>query len=235
MAELDYDEVRGVATNKGLINENEGWRIGNLERLGLTLKKLEGKKILDVAIGGGNSIKEGVQLGLDIYGVDIIPALSLENKNEDEKLMIERRQRQLRSLASTTENRILAVDAGEALPFPDDYFDVSMSGHGLPGYARNPTEAVTSILEMIRVTKEEVVFNANWDEKGLAELGSGKFEFSFPMLRFVEELMEYGITSFTTRPEENGLKGPQAVHLDLANKDGQALKRSVATINTMFR
>ncbi|MDP2632201.1 MAG: methyltransferase domain-containing protein [Candidatus Curtissbacteria bacterium] len=61
-------------------------------------------------------------------------------------------------------DRFKIADATEHMPFPDSSFDVVLACLSLPNYARNPQEVINSILEMIRVAKEKVVFTTSFPD-----------------------------------------------------------------------
>ncbi|OGG16857.1 hypothetical protein A3D77_00275 [Candidatus Gottesmanbacteria bacterium RIFCSPHIGHO2_02_FULL_39_11] len=175
------DQVRGIMTNRGIQREVKSDRriIGGVfDYLGLSINELQGKKLLDVGTGGGKTVEESRELGLDITGVDIAPVISLKGEDEFSKQMVTDVQKELREVTRKYPNSVVGADATVALPFMDSSFDIVISHCALPGYARNPKELAVSILEMIRVAKERVVITgknfSGRDMEGLDEFGTGR-------------------------------------------------------------
>lgn len=127
------------------------------------------------------------------------------------------------------------MDAVDALPFRDDYFDVVISFAGLPGYARNPKEAVTSMLEMLRVAKERVVVQGSGfkedDPEGAVSFGVKPYTFIFAFRTFLEFLKKFGISyEIKTQKVKTSFKEYStevevtSIHIDASGKDAHAFQ-----------
>lgn len=210
---LDPYEFRGGSTNRAL---TEGYAPGEgsiLKILNLSLADLAGNKTLDVAVGRGNALKEALERGYDYYAVDIVPVIPQVNA------ITQRAYSYLQEINKQYPGRIIGADAAAALPFADSTFDLVMSCIGLPEYARNTEEAVNSILEMIRVSKGKVAFDAGL--KG-DEIVRTK-HLRFPLNKFLLFLKPYGIGYEIKECTHPQLIRTQSVHLDVSQKDAQKL------------
>ena len=110
--------------------------------------------------------------------------------------------------------------------------DMVIAAISLPNYSRNPREAINSILEMIRVARNRVVFARGWDEssnsEGVVELGIGGLggkKFSFRLRDLLTKLESFGI-SWKLHKGKNSLGVIEIVNVDLdvSGKDSRALR-----------
>jgi hypothetical protein len=155
--------LRGWITENGLADSH-----GTLASLGLTIEDIRDKKTLEVGTGGGKSFEEAItHFGLDYYGVDVLPGVSLYDPE-----WVEMQNRLMRRIAQYTE-RFQTADACVRIPHVDSSMDVVLSAKALPGYARSSKEYVTSVLEMIRVSKGLVAFNESMSDEGWVTFGKG--------------------------------------------------------------
>ncbi|GEM_PF-6925510 len=196
------EQIRGFSSNRGIKREIDvDGRItgGVFDKLGLSINELQGKKLLDVGTGGGRTIKEARDLGLDITGIDIVPAISLESEDKyGDRERVETTQAKLKSVAKEYPGSIIGADAAVVLPFRDNAFDIAFSHQGIPYYARNPKELAISLLEMVRVSKERVVITGEEfeddDPEGITQFGTRETEFEMAYKRFLSFLVNnYGI------------------------------------------
>ncbi len=154
------------------------------------MNDLKGKKLLDVGTGGGRVIEESRQVGLDIIGVDIIPAIS------DQRA--EKARTDLEAVAKKYPGSIIGADATESLPFRDNSVDIVFSHLALPEYARSPKELAVSLLEMFRVARERVIITGDdFQDKyyeGFTPFGTGTTQFEIAYESFLDFLVKnYGI------------------------------------------
>lgn len=216
---------RGVSSNRPLIGESEkdSWILGELDMWEMKIDHFVNKRVLSVGVGGGRDVEQGLEMGLDIYGVDVLPIFNKKTSIDPfiQEGMNEYRARRLKAVGAKYPGRILASDAGQALPFADDSFDIVYSYCGMPGYSRTNKEAVVSILEMLRVAKTEVIFSGNISDK--ADMGIQRWNHFFPMKSFLVELnISTGITY-----EGKRNKIIDFIRIDLSRADKSRL--SIAT------
>lgn len=225
------DDYRGIMTNRGVLKEvgAVGNTIGGVfDKLGLTIKELRGKKILDVGTGGGRTVDEARRFGLNVVGVDIAPIINTTGPGSDfDKSNVNSITDSLKEVAKTHKDSIVGSDATVALPFRDMSFDIVFSHLGLPGYARNPREFAISILEMIRVAKQRVVISGREfhesDAEGVHQVGPEKNDFRIAYKKFLDLLEnDYGLR-VNIIPASNLMSIP-AFHIDVTRKRGEKLK-----------
>lgn len=205
-----------------------------LEVLCLELDDIRSKQVLDVGIGGGRAFEQAQKNkdkhGWEYYGVEIAhvvrgPKFRPAAAAFRESIAI----RNLERLIQAYPEYFRTADAAKQLPFPDNSMDIVLSAISLPNYARNSQEAITSILEMIRVSRNKVVFTTNIkdinDPGQLVELGVGKHRLKFAMKRLFDELVKVGV-SYELRkmePQELMPEGVVSAHLDVSNKNNPEL------------
>lgn len=173
---------------------------GELEYLGMDISEL-GSQVLDIGIGGGRSLEQGVELGLDMYGIELGLQAREGGLHPGAASMAREREarRYLERVKRKYPNRVWEVDATQRIPQRDNSFDSVIACLSLPNYARNERELVTSILEMIRLSRERVAFTAGYKDEipeveDLGRYGIGRAQFEFPMARFLEDLrVNFGI------------------------------------------
>lgn len=198
---------------------------GELEYLGLKLEDLPEGRILDVGIGGGRSFLQALQLGIDIYAVDL--ALKARVGAMHPGALAQAREHivltSLRAIKEKYPQRFVEADAAQRIPFADDYFSMVIACVSLPHYARNPHEAVNSIMEMIRVGRDSVVFTCNYasipEGDQPLSIGIGDSKFRFRLAGFLNTLESYGIKLSWTRLKAFIV----AAHLDISQKDKKRL------------
>lgn len=199
-----HEEYRGLSTDRGLtllLNREDGYPgLGSLDMLGLAFRDLQGK-VLDVGVGGGRSLRQAVERGIDYYGVDILPLLDAASIPSIRQVNILEMQRRFLKTASMYPNRMSAADfCLPSIPFAENSFDVVLSAGGLPGYARNAQEAIISVTNMLNLSRQKVAIHGGWDASnnasGTIRLGTAALggQFSFNMKGFVERLRAYGIS-----------------------------------------
>lgn len=117
------------------------WRRGQDRRLDLMRKyvKLEGRRILDVGCGLGTYVEQFHRFSSDVYGVDI----------DQEKVEV----------ASRTLPNIHCAPA-EALPFPDDMFDVILLNEVIE-HVQSDTATIREAFRCLRPNGEMVIFAPN--------------------------------------------------------------------------
>lgn len=239
-------EYRGVMTNtRGIrttISKDGQINPGVYDSLVLPINELIGKKILDVGVGGGKSLEESRRSGLDVIGVEIAPTISVENDEDvdpihkvDIKNVVLNTQNDLANIAEKYPGSIIGADATVALPFSDDSFDIVLSNLALPGYARNPKEVATSLLEMIRIAKERVVITGTdfkeEDKEGIASFGS-RPSFQMAYKEFLNYLTEkLGITYKVIPPTPD--RANPAFHFDLTSKKSDIILKERSNIIEM--
>lgn len=209
---LSYDEAVG----------------GELEYLGMKVEELSPGRVLDVGIGGGWSLLQSLQLGIDMYAVDLALAARVggihpgARTQAREQIALE----SLRAIKDEYPQRFIEADAAQRIPFADDYFKTVIACMSLPNYARNPREAVASILEMIRVAQGRVIFTSPYhviperDVSGVVGIADHKF--NFRLAAFLHTLEGYGIDhSWRVVPNRSAYSDGDIVsaHLDVSKKD----------------
>lgn len=241
-APVSADYHRGMVTDRGLtwgLNMRDGHpAIGSLDMLGLTPKDLVGLRVLDVGPGGGRSLRQARELEIDYYGADVLPVIdpSLIEKPA-QRANVLKMQPRFKAEAAEHPGRLIAADfAKNPAPYPDDFFDLVISAGALPGYARDATEAVRSLVNMIRVSRKRVVCGDGWLEqsnpKGIVKLGAGPHAFGFAMKAFLDSLKEYGIT-YRLLPDIDTQRGKRRnpafmnLDLDVSQKDSAKLAKSL--------
>jgi ubiquinone/menaquinone biosynthesis C-methylase UbiE len=105
-------------------------------------------RVLDVACGNGNAAVAAARRFCRVTGVDYVPAL-LERGRE-------------RARAERLEIDFVQGDA-EALPFPDESFDVALSTYGVM-FAANQERAASELLRVVR--RGGNIGLANWTPEG---------------------------------------------------------------------
>lgn len=194
---------------------------GTLDLLSLSREEIEGKKVLDIGIGGGVAVGEALLAGMDVIGFDILPAYSIEDirkiaqyDERDAKIVIERTE-MLKDLAKTNPSKIVAGDGTVSLPFTDDSFDIVTSTMALPGYAQTEAEAKRAINEMLRVARERVVFS-QWssDKDGLFTYGIQGHEFKFDLFGYLDGLKDKGVFYKV----KTAITGDKSIHIDCSRK-----------------
>jgi len=158
---------------------------GELEYLGMKVEELLPGRVLDVGIGGGRSLQQALQLCIDMYAVDL--ALRARGGGTHPGVQTQAREQialeNLQAIRDEYPQRFMEADAAQRIPFADDYFETVIACMSLPNYARNPKEAVTSILEMIRVAQGRVIFTFPYhviperDLLGVVGIADHKFNF----------------------------------------------------------
>jgi len=118
----------------------QAWATGDFSRVGASLvmageflceavRLHAGERVLDVATGAGNTALSAARRACDVVGVDFVPAL-LERARE-------------RALAERFKHVTFEEGDAQALPFPDDSFDVVLSTFGhmfAPDHAKAASE-----------------------------------------------------------------------------------------------
>lgn len=213
---LSYDEAVG----------------GELEYLDMKVEELSPGRVLDVGIGGGRSLLQALQLGIDIYAIDLALRARVGGTHPGATTQA-REQIALENLQAVKDEypqRFVEADATQRIPFADDYFKTVIACMSLPHYARNSREAVTSILEMIRVARGRVVFTSPYpaipEHDLLAEIGIGRNRFNFRLAGFLHALEAYGINfSWKQVPNKSAYNNGNIVsaHLDVSKKDQERL------------
>jgi ubiquinone/menaquinone biosynthesis C-methylase UbiE len=139
--------------------QQAAWSSGDYAVIGTTLQIVgeqlcelldvrAGQRVLDVAAGNGNASLAAARRWCDVVATDYVPAL-LERARE-------------RAAAERLSIEFQEADA-EALPFPDESFDVVVSTFGVM-FTANPERAAA---EMIRVCKQGGKIGlANWTPDG---------------------------------------------------------------------
>lgn len=123
---------------------------GTLSYLDLIFDDLIDKRILEVAGGQGKTFEQAMQYGLDWWMID--PLLNLETEDDFKTNLL--------YLQSQSEYAArMKTGVASQLPYPDKSFDITLSSWGIPLVCADGLDAQRSLLEMIRVTREKVVFN----------------------------------------------------------------------------
>jgi SAM-dependent methyltransferase len=235
------DNYRGLITDRGLtrdLNRKDGvLAIGSLDMLGLTLADVEGHKVLDVGIGGGRSLRQAMELGLDYSGIDILPLIDADQlASRIQQANVKTRQAELAAVVAKYPDRFRAADfANDEPPWPPNSFDMVISAGALPGYSRDAREVVHSLLNMITLARERVVCGNGWFEEtnpdGIINLGRAELAFRFRMKDFLESLAEYGI-NYSLRPgmvpaKAGGGNRVMCLDLDVSSKDSAKLAETM--------
>lgn len=133
--------------NIDLVNRDFDDYILNLYCAGVDGEKFKefiGKgKILEVACGEGKLIQDCIELGYDIYGLDI----ALSKKDFRKRLL------KNNALPEDMKGRIYAADA-EHIPFKDSSFKAIINRAGAFSYASSPEQMEDSLLEQLRVLEK---------------------------------------------------------------------------------
>jgi SAM-dependent methyltransferase len=126
---LAHDEAHS-ATSIERGRPSYSWRYGQDRRLEMVRQfvPLDGARILDIGCGIGTYVRRFRQYSDDVYGVDVEPE---------------------RVAQAAAELPNIQLASGEALPFPDDYFDVVFSNEVI----EHVDDDVKTISEAVRVTK----------------------------------------------------------------------------------
>lgn len=127
----------------------------------------------------------------------------------------------LDNIAKNFPGRVFAADAASALPFRNNSFDLVVSCMALPGYAASIYEAKRSIMEMVRVARERVVFSGGWqdDQQGTIRVGTGE-GVVFPLKQFLDSLHNLGIAyaqKYSIIGDEGGHR--RSIHLNVSSKN----------------
>jgi hypothetical protein len=196
---MQTEQYRGPITNRGLtstLNQRDGYpTLGNIDLLGLTLLELKGKKILDVGMGGGRTLKHALELGLDCHGLDILPLIDTESLDSPKRNTVLEQQFAYEETRSLYPSRVKAVNfCTTTIPYNYDEFDIVFSAVALPDYSRTTQEAELAILNMICLAKEKVAFHCGWNPGinylGNVVLGTTPGLFQFEMKKFLDHLIK---------------------------------------------
>lgn len=210
-------------------------QLGELDYLGIMPSELTGR-VLDVGIGGGRSLQQGVQNNIDIYGLDIALIANIGTLTPGARTQLRQRlaRENLTRIKSDYPERFIEADATQHIPFPDNDFDTVIACLSLPIYARNLSEAKRSILEMIRVSKSKVVFASGYSQipkaSEMARYGVGVRDniFEFCLVDFLKSLEPLGVShSWTSVNNQSTIERRDIVsaHLDVSKKDQQQLNK----------
>ena len=122
------EQTSGTAIERG--RPSYSWRYGQDRRLAMVRRfvDLEGVRILDVGCGVGTYVRRFRAFSDDVHGIEVEPDRVTEASAE-------------------LPNIVLAV--GEALPYPDDHFDLVFSNEVIEHVDDDRATAA----EMVRVTK----------------------------------------------------------------------------------
>jgi len=129
--------------------EGSVW-FGTLTYLDLIFDDLIDKRILEVAGGQGKTFEEALKYGLDWWMVD--PLLGLDVEDDFKHNLFH-----LQSQPQYAER--METGLASQLPYSDKAFDITLSSWGIPLVCANDSDVQRSLSEMIRVTREKVVFN----------------------------------------------------------------------------
>lgn len=232
---MQLEKYRGPITNRGLttsFNRRDGIdSMGNLELLRLTLPELVGKKILNVGIGGGKALEHALELGLDCYGLDILPSIDVTGLDLMKRAVVEEQLHEFERVRALYPERVKAVDfCASEIPYTANEFDVVFSAVALPDYARSEREAALSILNMMKLAQEKVIFHCGWNpivsQSGLVTLGTVPGLFMFRMKDFLDGVASKTGISYDLIPSPdsrtNSLTSILTIHT--TDKDNQALQ-----------
>jgi len=231
---MQFEKYRGPITNRGLttlFNRRDGIdSIGNLEFLHLTLPELYGKKLLNVGIGGGKALEHALELGLDCCGLDIVPLIDTSDLPLDRKSTVEEQVGEFERVRSLYPERVKAVDfCTSHIPYGPNEFDVVFSAVALPDYARTEREASISLLNMMNLAGEQVVFHCGWNpsisENGLVALGNVPGLFIYRMKDFLDGVgAQTGITYKLISPPNSQTSLTTILSINTHDKDNQAFQ-----------
>lgn len=242
----ESQEYRGLVTNRGLTRElnirDRKPAVGSLDMLGLSIDEIVGKKVLDVGVGGGQSLIHAMELGIDYHAVDILP--EIDTSSTDSllgRINVQSMQKKLASVMEKYPDRVKVADfCKENPPYDESSFDVVMSAGSLPGYARSGQEVIRSILNMVKVAKEKAIFSYGWNKiknpQGIVTFDKGKSGFKFRMKEFLDILGECGV-SYNLRSEASSSSESDrsmiSIHLDVKNKNTNLLLAEENKISTL--
>lgn len=231
---MQIEKYRGPITNRGfttLYNKRDGIDSeGNLEFLKLTLPELDGKRLLNVGIGGGKALEHALELGLDCHGLDIVPLIDTSHLTPERKSVVDVQAKEFERVRSLYPERVKAVDfCTPIIPYSTNEFDIVFSAVALPDYARTEKEASISLLNMIRLAAEKVVFHCGWNpsisENGLVALGSVPSLFTYRMKDFIDRVVaQAGITYKIDPPVNPQTSLTTIISICTNDKDSQALQ-----------
>ncbi len=207
-----------------------------LEILGISLDDLRDKKILEVGIGGGMAFEQAQvhakEFGWQYFGVDLAHLRGAVGFG----IAAQRRQLiaigDLQSVIDIYPDHFRAADATKEIPLPDDAVDICFSCLALPAYARHQAEAINSILEMIRVAREKVVFTIGTHsvdrehrivEFGITDERNELRKFEMDLQSLFEELELARIEISFTETDFGNASHVVSAHLDVSSKDTAAL------------
>ncbi len=129
----------------------------HFEDLSLKIEDLRGKKILDIGAGLNQLANELKNENLDIVSLDPFYALSKVEREEIYERGYEDGPEKLKELLDQLKSKDgsskLIAGRSEALPFPNDSFDLIISHYGSPFYAENAEKIEQFFLELSRVLK----------------------------------------------------------------------------------
>lgn len=231
---MQLEQYRGPITNRGLtteLNRRDGMDVvGNLDLLGIRLPDLFGKKILNVGIGGGRAVEHALECGLDCFGLDIVPLIDVEGLDLKRRAIVAEQMQEFVTLQKRYPDRIQTANfCSKEIPYKPDEFDVVYSAVALPEQARTPTEAALSILNMVKVAKEKVLFHCGWNPEvtaaGIITLGNYPHLFNFRMKEFIENISARTGISYALSPvqqsDPHALVSTLTIHT--GTKDVEAL------------
>lgn len=221
------EQHRGLPSKRALKDE--------LYELALRPTDLEGQSVLNVGVGYGVAMREILEMGIDVYGVDIIPRLDLSRMNKARARMLEDARVSLEKLETDYPGHIKAADATQSLPYEDSSMDYVLASYSVPFYAHDAEEIVKSITEMVRVSRKKVAVTTGWDKEknpeGIIRHGSFRHEkgLGFKYAKFLDELSECGVKWELKFVPGKGLgeQGGYCLHIDTSQKDNQKLAEKV--------
>lgn len=236
MPEINQQEkvlFQGMITNRGLttvLNRKDNLNdFGILDILGIRIDSLKDLKVLDVGIGGGRSISHALNEGLDFYGVDILPNIDITHfkLSDPRRINIVQMTSRFEDLRRIFPRRIKVANlASNKLPFDHNYFDLVISAIALPNYASTPTEAVQSIMNMITLSRDKVIFAKGWDvsdnSNGIVDIGILGDKFMFNMKSFLESLSVYDI-NYSLMKGLGSLNRINNVSIDVSRKNQELM------------
>lgn len=232
---MQLEKYRGPITNRGLttsFNRRDGIdSMGNLELLRLTLPELEGKKLLNVGMGGGKALEHALELGLDCCGLDIVSLIDTSNLTPERKSIVEEQAGEFERVRSLYPGRVKSVDfCTSCIPYVPNEFDIVFSAVALPDYARSEREASISILNMIKLAAKKVVFHCGWNpsisESGLVALGNVPGLFTYRMKDFMDGVATQTGIFYELMPSLNPQTSTLTTVISIYthDKDNQALQ-----------
>lgn len=181
------------------------WRFGQERRLGLiqSFVPLDKKRILDIGCGIGTYVRRLTPFGGEIHGVDIDPAKVCKAKE---------------ACAS------VSVAASEALPYPQDYFDMVLL-HEVIEHVKDDRRTVGEALRCTQPGGHVVIFAPNrlypLETHGISWLGRHR-EGNIPLINYFpssirNKLCPYA-RAYTTKELRNlatGLHADTLVHTQI--------------------